>query len=86
MGASQALSAAADGYAWDCRRVIPPAILTGQAAGLAASRAIDESTPITGIDIPRLQETLAAENMMIHFDDADVPEDKDLEAPHELND
>ncbi|MBQ6678818.1 MAG: FAD-dependent oxidoreductase [Lachnospiraceae bacterium] len=79
-------SAAADGYAWDCLRVIPPAILTGQAAGLAASRAIDESTPITGIDIPRLQETLAAENMMIHFDDADVPEDKDLEAPHELND
>ena len=55
-------------------------------AGLAASRAIDESTPITGIDIPRLQETLAAENMMIHFDDADVPEDKGLEAPHELND
>lgn len=79
-------SAAADGYAWDCLRVIPPAVLTGQAAGLAACRAIDENVPITEIDVPALQKVLASENMLIHFDDADVPEDKGLEAPHELND
>ena len=31
----------ASGYAWDVARVIPPAIVTGQAAGIAASMAIN---------------------------------------------
>ena len=34
-------SASADGYAWDVVRVIPPAIITGQAAGTAAAQALE---------------------------------------------
>ena len=61
------------GYAWDVVRVIPPAILTGQAAGAAASQAIDTGKAITNINISRLQEKLAGENVMIHFDDCLIP-------------
>ena len=68
--------AAAEGYAWDVLRVIPPAILTGQAAGAAAAMALDSTGDLTNIDIPRLQAHLAAEDVMIHFDDAWVPADK----------
>ena len=63
------------GYAWDVVRVIPPAILTGQAAGAAASLAINTSASVTEIDISTLQKTLSKENVMIHFDDALVPID-----------
>ncbi len=67
-------SAAAEGYAWDVLRVIPPAIVTGQAAGLAACQAIDTGKGIDEIDVPTLQAKLASQNVMIHFDDALVPE------------
>lgn len=67
-------TAAAEGYAWDVLRVIPPAILTGQAAGIASAMAIDAQTGICDIDITQLQKRLEAENVMIHFDDALVPE------------
>lgn len=63
----------AEGYAWDVVRVIPPAILTGQAAGAAASQAIDANQAITAIDVPLLQSKLASENVIIHFDDSLVP-------------
>ena len=63
------------GYAWDVVRVIPPAILTGQAAGAAASLAINTGFSVTEIDISTLQKTLSQENVMIHFDDALVPID-----------
>lgn len=63
------------GYAWDVVRVIPPAILTGQAAGAAACQAIDSGCFVTNIDISALQQKLSSENVMIHFDDALVPED-----------
>lgn len=63
------------GYAWDVVRVIPPAILTGQAAGTAASLAINTGSSVTEIDISTLQKTLSQENVMIHFDDALVPID-----------
>jgi hypothetical protein len=62
-------SASGSGYAWDCLRVIPPAILTGQTAGLAASQAIDTGRAIWDLDIPLLQQQLAGQKMMIHFDD-----------------
>ena len=65
----------AERYAWDVVRVIPPAILTGQAAGAAVSQAIDGSKAITDIDVSLLQERLAKENVIIHFDDALVPAD-----------
>ncbi len=59
----------AQGYAWDVARVIPPAIITGQAAGIAAMLAIDGKCPITQIDVNILQDILSKEYVMIHFDD-----------------
>ena len=69
--------AAAEGYAWDILRVIPPAIISGQAAGTAAALAIDTETGIDRIDISRLQESLAGADVMIHFDDALIPADRE---------
>ena len=66
--------AAGEGYAWDVLRVIPPAILTGQAAGIACSMAIDDSGDICSVDISKLQKELESQNVMIHFDDSLVPE------------
>lgn len=67
--------ASARGYAWDVLRVIPPAILTGQAAGAAAIQAFDKKCSVLDIDISELQKKLESENVIIHFDDALVPED-----------
>jgi hypothetical protein len=67
-------SASGDGYGWDILRVIPPAILTGQAAGLAAAQALDSKQAITDISLPTLQQELAASQVIIHFDDALIPE------------
>lgn len=61
-------------YSWDILRVIPPAIVTGQAAGIAASMAIDTEKPIYGIDVSKLQTELEKQNVMIHFDDELIPE------------
>ena len=66
--------AAADGYAWDVLRVIPPAIITGQAAGVACAIAIDDETDICRIDMKKLQRILEEQDVMIHFDDSLVPE------------
>ena len=68
--------AAAEGFGWDILRVIPPAIITGQAAGVAASLALDAGVDIADVDISALQSELSAENVMIHFDDAWIPEDR----------
>ena len=68
-------SAAGEGYAWDILRVIPPAILTGQAAGEAAALAMETDRAIADVDIAILQKRLAAENVMIHFPDEYIPED-----------
>ena len=62
-------SAAATDYAWDVLRVIPPAIVTGQAAGLAAVQALRDNRPIYNIDIKRLQAELESQNVLLHFDD-----------------
>lgn len=69
-------SADGTGYGWDLLRVIPPAILTGQAAGEAASLAIRESTSVAGVNIRSLQSKLEKENVMVHFPDSYVPEDR----------
>ena len=63
----------AEGYAWDVTRVIPPAILTGQAAGAAAAIALDSGSPIYGIDIKNLQKKLSDECVIIHYDDSLAP-------------
>ena len=56
--------------------MIPPAILTGQAAGEAASLAVKTKTGIPFVDIKTLQNKLEKENVMIHFPDEYVPEDR----------
>ncbi len=66
--------AAGEGYAWDVLRVIPPAILTGQAAGAACAMAIDQNAAVSSVDIAELQQHLERENVLIHFDDAWIPE------------
>lgn len=70
-------SVAGDKYAWDVLRVIPPAIISGQAAGAAASLAIDTKKSICDVDIKVLQKMQADANVMIHFDDSLIPEDFD---------
>ena len=69
-------SADGTGYGWDLIRVIPPAILTGQAAGEAATLAIKTNTAVATVDIRALQAKLEKENVMIHFPDSYVPEDR----------
>ena len=69
-------SADGTGFGWDLLRVIPPAILTGQAAGEAATLAIKSGTAVANVDIRALQSKLEKENVMIHFPDSYVPEDK----------
>ena len=73
---------AGDGYGWDVLRVIPPAIISGQAAGLAAAHAIEEGVHIAKVDMPRLQQALEDCNVRIHFDDGDVPDHSDATAEH----
>lgn len=66
--------ACAEGYAWDVLRVIPPAILTGQAAGVAAGHAIDEQADIQNVDIQILQKKLESKNVLIHMTKELMPE------------
>lgn len=68
-------AASAEGYAWDVLRVIPPAIVTGQAAGVAACLAIDEKKDIQNVNIPRLQRMLSEKDVLIHMTKALMPDD-----------
>ena len=54
--------------------MIPPAILSGQAAGAACVQALETGCAIWAVDLPRLQKTLEGQNVTIHFDDADIPD------------
>ncbi len=67
-------SVSASGYAWDVARVIPPAIVTGQAAGLAASVSLDTGAGLPEIDIFMLQKKLENGKVLLHFDDSWIPE------------
>ena len=69
-------SAAGAGYGWDLLRVIPPAILTGQAAGEAACLALREGVGAWQVDIKNLQGKMERETVMIHFPDEYLPEDR----------
>ena len=69
-------SASGDGYGWDLLRVIPPAIITGQAAGEAATLAIAGNVGVGDIDVRALQSKLEKEDVMIHFPDSYLPEDR----------
>lgn len=67
-------SASAEGFGWDVLRVIPPAILTGQAAGEAAALALDTGCDVPTVEISRLQARLEEDNVMVHFPDSYIPE------------
>lgn len=69
-------TASAEGYGWDVLRVIPPAIITGQAAGAAAALSVDSGKPIYDINVSHLQSILESQNVMIHFDDCLIPSEK----------
>lgn len=74
-----------EGYAWDVLRVIPPAIITGQVAGIACSMAIDENVAICDIDVKKLQQRLEALDVIIHFDNSLIntdDEDKRADIGH----
>lgn len=75
-------SASASGWGWDVLRVIPPAILTGQAAGIAAAMSLDTGAPIAQVAIEPLQKALAESGVIIHFDDAWAPADGSSELAH----
>ena len=68
--------ASAEGWAWDVIRVIPPAILSGQAAGVACAQAIDAACAIHDLPVEPLQKQLEQDDMLVHFDDTLVPADE----------
>ncbi len=68
-------SASGTGWGWDVLRVIPPAILTGQAAGTAAALALKHNTSVPQVPITPLQKTLSDTGVMIHFEDSLIPKD-----------
>jgi len=69
-------SASGEGYAWDVLRVIPPAIVSGQAAGLAAVQSIGSGVGMDVLPVEPLQRAMAKAGNMIHFDDSLVPAGK----------
>ena len=66
-------SASGEGYAWDILRVIPPAIVSGQAAGLAAVLAIESGKGVDALSVPHLQTAMEKAGNQIHFDDGLIP-------------
>jgi hypothetical protein len=57
----------ASGDAWEATRVIPPAILTGQAAGTAAIMAIKKKCSVAEVPIADLQKNLEKAGVIIHY-------------------
>jgi hypothetical protein len=57
----------ASGDAWEAVRVIPPAVLTGQAAGTAAAMAIAKKCPATEVPIEELQASLEKADVILHY-------------------
>jgi hypothetical protein len=57
----------ASGDAWEATRVIPPAVLTGQAAGTAAAMAIKKNYPSTAVPIGDLQKELETTGVILHY-------------------
>jgi hypothetical protein len=57
----------ASGDAWEATRVIPPAAVTGQAAGTAAALAIKGKCPVGEIPISALQKSLQDAGVLLHY-------------------
>ncbi len=65
---------AGEGYAWDVLRVIPPAILTGEVAGIASALALERCSSLPEVMISELQKRILQAGIMLHFDDNLVPD------------
>ena len=74
IAAGRCISAA--GWLWDVTRVIPPAIVTGQAAGSAAALAVSRGRKIPDLSVADLQKNLTEQGVLLHFDDNWVPADR----------
>ena len=59
---------ASAGDMWEVMRVIPEAALTGQAAGAAAAFAVDGGIAMEDVPVRALQERLADEGVIIHWE------------------
>ena len=57
----------ASGDAWEATRVIPPAALTGQAAGIAAALAIRKKCSVTELPVAELQKGLQNSGVILHY-------------------
>jgi hypothetical protein len=55
------------GDAWEATRVIPPAAVTGQAAGTLASLAIEQKRAVTKVPVADLQQSLERAGVILHF-------------------
>ena len=58
---------ASHGDAWEITRVIPPAVMTGQAAGTAAAMALKNQIPLQRVNVPELQGKLEKTGVLIHY-------------------
>jgi hypothetical protein len=63
--AGRAISASGD--AWEAVRVIPPAVLTGQAAGTAAALAMERKCAVADVPVGELQGRLQDQGVIIHY-------------------
>jgi hypothetical protein len=54
------------GEAWEVCRVIPPAAMTGQAAGSAAALAVRNNCSVQTVDIGELQKLLTDGGVLLH--------------------
>ncbi len=69
-------SVSASGWGWDVLRVIPPAVLTGQAAGIAAAQSSKSGMALWKLPVGPLQRELEKTGVRIHFPDGWVPENR----------
>jgi len=57
---------ASHGDAWEITRVIPPAVMTGQAGGVAVAMALKNNIPLQEVNVPELQKKLEKTGVLIH--------------------
>jgi hypothetical protein len=58
-----------DGDAWEVYRVIPAAVMTGEAAGTAAALAVENQCAPDELDAAQVQDALRANHVKIHLDE-----------------
>lgn len=61
-----------EGDAWEVTRVIPAAALTGQAAGAAATLAVEKKTTPDRLDPADVQQRLREHGILLHIDEIET--------------